>query len=197
MATAVNPTTFAGISIGSAVGSVTDWLRQITVRIVGLRNSHGSGVVWRSEGLIVTNAHVAGSSQHEIELADGRRLQGWVLARDPEIDLAALAVSSSSLFAASVRSAQTLRVGEMVIAVGNPSCGVGAVSTGIVHQAVGRLPWLVADIRLAPGNSGGPLADSQGNVVGINSMIVNNLGWAVTSDAVQAFLQRVKLAEVV
>jgi serine protease Do len=197
MATAVNPTTFAGISIGSAVGSVTDWLRQITVRIVGLRNSHGSGVVWRSEGLIVTNAHVAGSSQHEIELADGRRLQGWVLARDPEIDLAALAVSSSSLFAASVRSAQTLRVGEMVIAVGNPSGGVGAVSTGIVHQAVGRLPWLVADIRLAPGNSGGPLADSQGNVVGINSMIVNNLGWAVTSDAVQAFLQRVKLAEVV
>jgi serine protease Do len=197
MATAVNPTTFAGISIGSAVGSVTDWLRQITVRIVGLRNSHGSGVVWRSEGLIVTNAHVADSSQHEIELADGRRLQGWVLARDPEIDLAALAVSSSSLFAASVRSAQTLRVGEMVIAVGNPSGGVGAVSTGIVHQAVGRLPWLVADIRLAPGNSGGPLADSQGNVVGINSMIVNNLGWAVTSDAVQAFLQRVKLAEVV
>jgi serine protease Do len=195
MATAVNPSTSLGISIGSAVGSVAEWLRQITVRVVGSRDSHGSGVIWRSEGLIVTNAHVARTQEHEVELADGRRLQGWLVARDPKVDLAALAFGASGLPAASVRSAQTLRPGEMLIAVGNPWDGTGAVSTGIAHHSVGKLPWLIADIRLAPGNSGGPLADAQGNVVGINSMIVNGLGWAVTSDAVESFLKKVRLTE--
>jgi serine protease Do len=196
MDSAVNPSRSASITTGSAFGSVTDWLRQITVRIVASKDSHGSGVIWRIEGLIVTNAHVTGSSAHEIELADGRRLQGWLLARDRKLDLAALAISASDLPGVSVRSARTLRLGEVVIAVGNPFGGIGAVSAGIVHRAVGHLPWLVSDIRLAPGNSGGPLSDSQGNVVGINSMIVGNLGWAVTSDAVQSFLHKVRLAEV-
>ena len=196
MSSVVNPTTFAGISIGIGVGSVTEWLRRITVRIVGSRNSHGSGTLWSSEGLIVTNAHVASSTEQEIELSDGRKLQGWLLARDPKIDLAAVAITASNLSAASVRSARTMRVGEMVLAVGNPFDGFGAVSTGIVHQPVGASPWLVADIRLAPGNSGGPLADSQGNVIGVNSMIVGGLGWALTSDSVRAFLQRERLAEV-
>jgi len=196
MSAAVNPTAFAGISIGTGVGSVTDWLRRITVRIAGSRNSHGSGILWSSEGLIVTNAHVASSSEHEIELSDGRKLQGWLLARDPKIDLAAIVITANNLSAASVRGARTMRVGEIVLAVGNPFDGVGAVSTGIVHQPVGRLPWLVADIRLAPGNSGGPLSDSQGNVIGVNSMIVGGLGWAVTSDSVNAFLRRERLTEV-
>lgn len=195
MATAVNPSTSAGISIGSGVGSVADWLRQITVRVISSRNSHGSGVVWKSEGLIVTNAHVAGGQVHEVEFSDGQRLEAWLLARDPKLDLAALAVSAKGLRAASIRSAGTLRAGEMVIAVGNPLEDVGAVCTGIVHQAVRNLPWIVADIRLAPGNSGGPLSDAHGNVVGINSMIVNGLGWAVTSDTVQRFLARVRLTE--
>jgi serine protease Do len=197
MATAVNPSMSAGISIGSGVGSIADWLRQVTVRVISSRSSHGSGVIWRSEGLIVTNAHVAGAQVHEVEFEDGRRLEAWLLARDRKLDLAALAVSSRDLQAASIRSAKALRPGEMVIAVGNPLDDVGAVSTGIVHHAVGNLPWVVADIRLAPGNSGGPLADARGNVVGINSMIVNGLGWAVSSDAVQRFLERVQLAEVV
>jgi serine protease Do len=197
MATAVNPSTSAGISIGSAVGAVGEWLRQITVRVNGSGNSHGSGVIWRSEGLIVTNAHVAGSHVHEVELADGRRVEAWLVGRDAKIDLAALAITPGNLAFARTRSAGTLRPGELLIAVGNPSDDIGAVSTGIVHHAVGELPWLVADIRLAPGHSGGPVADARGNVVGINSMIVNGLGWAVTSDTVQAFLQRIRLAEVV
>jgi serine protease Do len=195
MATAVNPSTTAGISIGRAVGSVADWLRQITVRVTGPHHTQGSGVIWNSEGLIVTNAHVADSQVHDVELADGRRLQAWLLARDRKRDLAALVVSSSDLPAASTRSARTLRAGEMVIAIGNPWDGVRAVSTGIVHHAVRNAPWLLADIRLAPGNSGGPLADAQGNVVGINSMIVDGFGCAATSDSVETFLKKVHLAE--
>ena len=97
--------------------------------------------------------------------------------------------------AASVRSARECRAGELVIAVGNPIDGEQAVSTGILHRPAGKQPFLLADIRLAPGNSGGPLADAQGNVIGINSAIVNGLGCAVTSDAVREFLKTARLAE--
>jgi serine protease Do len=185
----MNPGTSSSISIGYAVASVAGWLRQVTVRITGRHGSHGSGVIWMPEGLIVTNAHVASSPIHQVEFADGRRAQGSLVARDPRHDLAALAVDVPSLPSASVRSARDLRAGELVIAVGNPIDGEQAVSTGILHRPAGRRPFLFADIRLAPGNSGGPLADAQGNVIGINSAIVEGLGCAVTSDAVRDFLQ--------
>lgn len=197
MFAAVNPSTTAGIVIGSAVGALAEWLKQVTVRVRGSHHAQGSGVIWSSEGLIVTNAHVADGEAHEVELIDGRCLQGWIVARDRKRDLAALAVSAGNLPAASTRSAQTLRVGELVIAIGNPWDGVRAVSSGVVHHAVGRASLLMADIRLAPGNSGGPLADAQGNVVGINSMVVGGLGCAITSDAVERFLRHAHLAEAV
>ena len=191
----LNPAVSPGISIGYAMASVAEWLRKVTVRISGQRGSHGSGVIWLPEGLVVTNAHVAGSQVHEVELADGRRAQGRLVARDPQRDVAALAISLPFLPSASVRSARGCRTGEMVIAVGNPIDGERAVSTGIIHRTAGTSPFLFADIRLAPGNSGGPLADAQGNVIGINSAIVNGLGCAVTSDAVRAFLSAAGLAE--
>jgi len=82
-----------------------------------------------------------------------------------------------------------------VMAIGNPMGFIGALTRGIVH-AVGRLPglgaqsWVLADVRLAPGNSGGPLADARGDVIGINTMIVHGLGAAVPSNSVSAFLRR-------
>jgi serine protease Do len=117
------------------------------------------------------------------------------MARDPEVDLAALQVDEPNLPAASVRSARQMRAGEVVIAVGNPWDGEGAVSTGIVHRPVGPEQYLLADIRLAPGNSGGPLADAHGNVIGINSAVVGGLGYAVTSDAVMEFLRKAEIEE--
>jgi serine protease Do len=195
MTSAVNPATSAGISIGSAIGSIADWLRQFTVR-VSSGNSHGSGVIWSPDGLIVTNAHVASSQVHDVEFANGTKTQGWVLAREREVDLAAIAVNVGGLAAAAVRSSATIRAGELVIAVGNPWDGEGAVSAGVVHRRSNDR-WLVADIRLAPGNSGGPLTDAEGSVVGINSMIVNGFGVAVASDAVEAFLRNTRLAEAV
>jgi serine protease Do len=191
----MNRATSPGITIGYAVNSVAAWLRQITVRINGRHGAHGSGVLWSSKGLIVTNAHVASSPVHAVEFADGRRTQGRLLARDPQHDLAALAVDAQFLPSASVRSARQCRAGELVIAVGNPIDGEGAVSTGILHRVPGTRPFLFADIRLAPGNSGGPLADAHGNVIGINSAIIHSLGCAVTSDAVQQFLKAAGLAE--
>lgn len=190
----LNPAVSPGISIGYALSSVTDWLRQITVRVSGRRGSHGSGVIWQ-KGLIVTNAHVAGSQFHAIEFADGRVARSRLVARDPQRDLAALAVDMPFLGIACVRSARECRAGELVIAVGNPVDGEQAVSTGILHRSAGKSPFLLADIRLAPGNSGGPLADAYGNVLGINSAIINGLGCAVTSDAVVKFLKTAGLAE--
>ena len=79
-------------------------------------------------------------------------------------------------------------MGELVIAVGNPLGFIGALTTGVVHSLPNRKRWLAADVRLAPGNSGGPLADAQGRVIGINTMIAGGLALAVPSNAVGEFL---------
>ena len=112
-----------------------------------------------------------------------------------ELDLAALAVSAPFGPIAAIRSATRLRAGEMVLALGNPVDGQGSLATGIVHCPVGKSRRLLADIGLAPGYSGGPLAETSGAVIGINSMIVGPLGCAITSDSVEEFLSRFHLSE--
>jgi serine protease Do len=183
-----------GISLGEAVSKVAADMREITVKVSGSKGRHGSGIVWR-HGLIVTNAHVANSQVHEVEFATGLKAPGWLAARDPELDLAALAISTPAGPVAVVRSATGLRAGEIVLALGNPFDGQGSITTGILHCPVGKSPRLFADIRLAPGYSGGPLAETSGAVIGINSMIVGPLGCAITSDAVEGFLNRFHLSE--
>lgn len=193
MATHLNPETLAGIKIGISVSSVADWLRSITVQVSTAGYACGSGVVWRSDGLIVTNAHVARGRTQSVEFGDGRRVMARTVARDAGVDLAALKAELNGLPAALVRSAREVHPGELVIAIGNPWDGAGAVSTGIVHQSSGPGARILANIRIAPGNSGGPLADARGYVIGVNSTIIGGLGCAVTSDAVQDFLRSAML----
>jgi len=179
-----------------ALGEVAERLRRSTVQ-VRLREDRagGTGVIATGDGRIVTNAHVARAKQVSVELWDGRELPATLLTRDPRRDLAVLQVAAGGLPAASFGDSSALRVGELVMAIGNPMGFNGALTTGVVH-ALGNLPgfgmqsWVMADVRLAPGNSGGPLADAHGRVVGINTMIVNGLGAAVPSNAVSAFLLR-------
>jgi serine protease Do len=76
------------------------------------------------------------------------------------------------------------------MAVGNPFGFIGALTTGVVHSTPNRKQWVAADVRLAPGNSGGPLADARGRVIGINTMIAGGLALAVPSNAVDVFLAR-------
>ena len=85
-----------------------------------------------------------------------------------------------------VRSSSDVAPGELAVAVGNPLGLVGALTAGLVQRCNAR--WVVADVRLAPGNSGGPLADGAGRAIGINSMVAGGLALAVPSDAVTAFL---------
>jgi serine protease Do len=177
-------------------GDIAERLRRSTVQIVnGADRGRGSGIIWSAGGLILTNAHVARTSQAEIELWDGRRFQARVASRDPRHDLATLRiVDSPALEPATPGDSTALRPGELVIAIGNPLGFAGALSTGVVHS-VGKLPgmgnqsWIRADVQLAPGNSGGPLANAEGRVIGINTAIVNGLGVAVPAHTALEFLR--------
>ncbi|MDQ6664471.1 MAG: trypsin-like peptidase domain-containing protein [Acidobacteriota bacterium] len=148
----------------------------------------GSGVIWNSDGVIVTNAHVVRGPRVRVQLRDGRSLEGEVTARDPRRDLAALRVEARDLPAAAIGNSNGLRVGQIVAAVGNPLGVVGSVTAGIIHAA-GESNWIQADVRLAPGNSGGMMTDTEGRVVGINTMIVSGIAFAIPSNAVAAFLK--------
>lgn len=164
-----------------------------TVQVRGRSSGHGSGVIWRSNGLVITNAHVVRGPRATIKLADERELDAVVIARDRRSDLAALQVEASDLPSITV-SSEVLRVGELVLAVGNPLGLVGVLTTGVIHAIshnnVAGGQWIQADVRLAPGNSGGPLANSQGHVIGINCMIVGSLALAIPSHTVEQFLQQ-------
>jgi serine protease Do len=190
MAIATNPLHAASISVGNELADVAQRLRQVTVQVFGSELGWGAGVVWRPDGIVVTNAHVLTTRTCKVRWADGRVLEAELLKRDPSHDLAALRVKARDLAMAQVRDASTMRAGELVLALGNPFGAEGALTMGVLAERPAPADLLVrADIRLAPGNSGGPLADAEGHVVGINSMIVNGSGIAVSTRAVANFLQ--------
>ena len=174
-------------------GQIAEHLRRSTVQVASGRRGQGSGFIVKSDGVIVTNAHVVGDSSLKVRLWDGSSFPASLKARSARRDLAVLRIPTVNLTPVTLANSDDLRVGELVIAVGNPLGFMGAVTTGIVH-AIGRRPglgptkWVQADVQLAPGNSGGPLADARGNVVGVNTMVVAGLGLAVPANAVARLL---------
>jgi len=189
MATQVDPVR-AEATLASGLADVAKRLLCSTVQIHAGKAGAGSGVIWQADGLIVTNAHVA-REPVRVVLPDGRAMKGRVLAWDRECDLAAVAVDAHDLPAALVGDSGALRVGELVIAVGHALGLPAAITAGVIHVLPprGRQQGLIrADLRLAPGNSGGPLADAGGRVIGINTMIADGLGCAVPSRLVKRFL---------
>jgi serine protease Do len=174
--------------ISSELNDLAEKVRLSTVYVREGRHGAGSGVVWRNDGTIVTNAHVVRSSIAKVEFSDGRTVDAKLIAKDPRRDLAALKVNDSNLTAAAIGDSDRLRVGEFVLAVGNPLGEKGVVTTGIIHNLKPRSPNILTDVRLAPGNSGGALANACGEVIGINTAIVNGLGLAIASKTVEQFL---------
>ncbi len=171
----------------------------------------GVGVVFERNGerVIVTNAHVARGtvgSRIAVVTAQGLVLRAQIEQRHTGRDLALLTLppgepTLSDLVPAQMGNLATVRPGHLVVAVGHPFGLANAVSTGIL-QSVGpvwsglklpfdkrRLPWIQADVRLAPGNSGGPLCEVSGRVIGINTMIIEGLALAAPISEVRAFLQ--------
>ena len=154
----------------------------------------GSGVVITPDGFLLTSAHVVARSRSggQASFADGRDVAFEVVGADPLSDLAVLRADGAALIAATLGDAEELRVGQLVVAIGNPNGFAGSVTAGVV-SALGRsLPTrsganvrvvdnvIQTDAALNPGNSGGALADGRGRVVGINTAVAGiGLGLAV------------------
>jgi serine protease DegQ len=146
--------------------------------------SLGSGVIVSSGGYILTNNHVVETADEiEVSLSDGRTLIATVAGNDPETDLAVLRVDAKDLPAITFGSSETLRVGDVVLAIGNPF-GFGQTVTGGIVSALGRSGlginvfenFIQTDAAINPGNSGGALIDSSGHLVGINTAIFSRSG---------------------
>jgi serine protease Do len=174
-------------------GEIAERLRRSTVLVQPDGRGAGSGVLWDATGLIITNAHVARGRRMQVQLWDGREFDALIASRDSRLDLAALRIEAIGLPAARAADSSKVRPGELAIAIGNPLGFVGALTTGVVHaigplRRFGSRHWIQADVRLAPGNSGGPLADARGRVIGINTMVAGRLALAIPSNAVRQFL---------
>lgn len=176
-------------------------LRTVTVRILtrsARYDAVGAGVLWPAGArrLVVTNAHVVRPNRGDVvgvESADGRVVEGAVVARDCELDLAAIVLPDAAgdwPAPAMLGDARAVRVGEIVVALGHPMGVGGALSFGVLHAKPNdEAAWLRADIRLAPGNSGGPLATLDGGVIGINCMVASGLGIAIPAHVVEGFVR--------
>jgi len=181
--------------LGGRSAEVVATVRQSVVAIRS-RAGGGSGTAWSQDGLIVTNNHVVPGSRAEVITVDDRAVAAEVVARDRAGDLALLRTSLDQLPTLPVADSALVRVGQLVLAVGNPWGQRGTVTAGIVMSKGSEHPEnrmaladvIRADIRLAPGNSGGPLTDAQGRVIGINSMIAGGMAIAIPANTVARFV---------
>ena len=189
-------------TFAASLSSVFERARRSLVIVESGRHGAGAGVVWRPGGIIVTNYHVVSRGKSRIRLLNGDLFPARLIAQRPEIDLAILQAETSDavnvdLPVAPIADSRGLRIGQIALAIGHPWGQVGAVSAGVI-SSLGSLPLqggsgsivlIRSDVGLAPGNSGGPLMNASGGVIGINTMIVGgDLGVAVPSHVVEAFV---------
>ena len=168
-------------------------------------SSLGSGVIVNSEGLIVTNQHVVEAADEiEVILNDGRTTKAELVGTDPETDLAVLRIKLDNLPSLQFAAEDTTRVGDVVLAMGNPF-GVGQTVTMGIISALGRNHvgintfenFIQTDAAINPGNSGGALVDTAGNLLGINTAIYSRsggslgIGFAIPANTVQSVLNQI------
>lgn len=191
----MNPALLGAARAGSAdLVGLRELLRHAVVAVQSGYTGSGAGIIWGGAGLVVTNAHCAPRGAALQVDARGKWREARLLAYHPRHDLALLTEPSLSGPLLEVRDPESVRIGELVLAHGHPLGVRDALAMGVVHALARdertRAPrWVVSAIRLAPGNSGGPLVDAAGRLVGLNSMVVNGLGVAVPATLVQRFVE--------
>ena len=190
-------TNFAAVpayDIASDASRLASTLRRMVVEIRSPAGG-GAGIIWGGRGFVVTNAHCVrkdGSLTIEVD-GETHSVQSVAFARGH--DLALIRTPSVTGPVLELRDPDTLQPGELVFAYGHPLGVSHALALGALHGVVRDKRtddprYIAADIRLAPGNSGGPLVDAEGKLVGVNSMIVGGLGVAIPATVVQAFVAR-------
>lgn len=195
-------------SFNDDLAAVSEIALRSLVRVRNGSHGVGAGTVWHADGLILTNNHVVEgggrgpTNFHQgltVVLPDGRELPAKVLARDPAIDLAALRIQATGLPPIELGDSRQLHAGELVVALGFPWGVTGGATTGVVigsgadlsARADNEREWVAASLHLRPGHSGGPMIDTRGRLIGINTMMNGpDVGVAVPVHVAKAFLKR-------
>lgn len=174
-----------------------------TVVLVEHERGSGSGVVIRRDGVILTNEHVVrGTRTVRVTFGDGRQVEGQVLGRDPSVDVAVVRVPVDNAPVAPLGDSDRLLVGQTAVAIGNPLGFERTLTAGVVSAVNRAIPGsqldqlIQTDAAIGPGNSGGPLLDSQGRVIGINTAVIRaqgaeGLGFAIPINLARQIAEQV------
>jgi S1-C subfamily serine protease len=188
--------------LGAFSDALVSMVKRVSQSVVQVRSGRGvgSGVVWDRSGLIATNAHVLGrSGKFEIGFSDGESLSAKLVGQDRFSDLALLQINGTKKDLTPIErgDSDSLAVGQFVVGLANPFGDNVNASSGIVTNPKGRIggPWIdglvITDVRLNRGYSGGPLVDTSGRMVGMNSAVAANRGIAIPVSVISTTISEI------